>query len=65
MMTPGCLGLEGKGKAPRWRLTEAPYLGEPATKDFLRWRGVKFRDQKKQDPGPEKAATSGPETAAA
>ena len=57
MMTPGCLGLEGKGKAPRWRLTEAPYLGEPATKDFLRWRGVKFRDQKKQDPGPEKAAT--------
>ena len=57
MMTPGCLGLEGKGKAPRWRLTEVPYMGEPATKDFLRWKGVKFRDQKKQNPGPEKAAT--------
>jgi|SRR4051812_16551508 hypothetical protein len=35
MMTPGYLGLEGKGKAPRWRLTEVPCLGEPATKDFL------------------------------
>jgi hypothetical protein len=56
MMTPGCLGLEGKGKAPRWRLTELDCMGEPATKDFLRWRGDKFRDQKKQNPGPEKAA---------
>jgi hypothetical protein len=76
MMTPGCLGLEGKGKAPRWRLTELPLkAGEAATKDFLRWNGVKFRDQKKQNPGPEKAAAldrkrqppdaqSGPEKAA-
>src|SRR6476660_3318908 len=22
MVTPGCLGVEGKGKAPHWRLTE-------------------------------------------
>ena len=32
-------------------------MGDPPTKDFLRWQGVKFRDQKKQNPGPEKAAT--------
>jgi hypothetical protein len=64
MTTPGCLGLEGKGKAPKWRLTELPYMGERATNDFLRWNEVPFRDQKKQNPGPEKAATSGPEKAA-
>jgi hypothetical protein len=57
MATPGCLGVEGKGKSPHWRLTELPCLGEPATKNFLRWNGDKFRDQKKQKPGPEKAAT--------
>jgi hypothetical protein len=57
MMTPGCLGLERKGNAPRWRLTELPYLNDPATKDFLRWREAKFRDRKIQNPGPEKAAT--------
>ena len=56
MTSPGGLGLDGKGKAPRWRLTELDCMREPATKDFLRWRGVKFRDQKKQNPGPEKAA---------
>jgi hypothetical protein len=72
MTERGRLGLEGKGKAPRWRLTELPYMDAPATKDFLRWRGVKFRDQKKPKPrigkgshtGPEKAAASGPEKAA-
>lgn len=57
MTERGRLGLEGKGKAPRWRLTELGFMNEPPTKDFLRWRGVKFRDQKKQNPGPEKAAT--------
>jgi hypothetical protein len=47
---PGSLGVEGKGKAPRWRLTE---LGmrpggehERPTNDFLRWGGTKFKDAK-------------------
>jgi hypothetical protein len=48
MTAPGCLGLDGKGKAPRWRLTEYGFMGDPPTKDFLRWRGMKFRDQKNQ-----------------
>jgi hypothetical protein len=53
MTERGRLGLDGTGKAPRWRLTE---IGDPSaedhmpTKDFLRWRGTKFRDRKKQNP---------------
>jgi len=40
----GALGVEGKGKAPQWRLTE---LGVAATderpsREFLRWDGVLF-----------------------
>jgi hypothetical protein len=57
MTAPGCLGLDGKGKAPRWRLTEYGFMGDPPTKDFLRWRGVKFRDQKNQNPGREIPST--------
>jgi hypothetical protein len=56
MATPGCLGVEGKGKAPHWRLTElgetsrasANALLEPPTRDFLKWDGSPF---KKQNPG--------------
>ena len=62
MTAPGCLGLDGKGKAPRWRLTEYGFMGDPPTKDFLRWRGVKFCDQKNQNPGPEIGATLAPKT---
>jgi hypothetical protein len=53
MTSPGCLGVEGKGKAPRWRLTELEALGGrngntwmPPTKDFNRWDGTKFRDDR-------------------
>ena len=50
MMTPGHLGVDGKGKAPRWRLTEVAYmrgtsskgLEDMPTMDFLRWNGVPF-----------------------
>ena len=63
MTAPGCLGLNGKGKAPRWRLTELGFMNDPPTKDFLRWRGVKFRDQKNQNPGPEIGGHTGPEKA--
>jgi len=41
------LGIEGKGKAPHWRITDMPTRngnGEviPATKEFLHWDGVLF-----------------------
>ena len=62
MTERGYLGLDGKGKAPRWRLTELGFMNDPPTKDFLRWRGAKFRDQKNQNPGPENAATLDPKT---
>jgi hypothetical protein len=60
MISAGHLGVEGKGKAPHWRLTEEHYLGQPPTRDFLRWDGVIFHEQKspkyyatkKQNPGP-------------
>ena len=50
MIEPGCLGLDGKGKAPHWRLTEVAYMRGTSSKgtedmptmDFLRWNGVPF-----------------------
>ena len=47
---PGCLGVDGVGKAPHWRLTElgatskaSPTgLFEPPPQDFLRWNGAPF-----------------------
>lgn len=46
----GCLGVEGRGKSPHWRLTElgttsrtsADGLPEAPTRDFLKWDGVVF-----------------------
>ena len=46
MTAPGHLGVEGKGKAPHWRLTELPYMGEPANPRLRRWDGGKFVDRK-------------------
>jgi hypothetical protein len=57
-VSPGCLGLDGKGKAPHWRLTEAGTNLEPMpTRDFLRWNGTKFQPSKIQNPGPENGST--------
>jgi hypothetical protein len=50
MIEPGCLGVEGKGKAPRWRLTEVAYMRGTSstgmedlpTMDFLKWNGIRF-----------------------
>jgi hypothetical protein len=53
MTNPGCLGVDGKGKAPQWRLTELGYMGDPPTREFLRWNGTKFHDAQKQNPGRE------------
>jgi hypothetical protein len=67
----GCLGLDGKGRAPHWRLTELEAPGGRngstlmlPTKDFLKWDGTKFRDDRgavrrvheKQNPGPQRKA---------
>jgi hypothetical protein len=40
----GSLGLNGKGTAPHWRLTECGYMHEPPACDFLKWDGRKFED---------------------
>jgi hypothetical protein len=52
MMNAGCLGLDGKGKAPLWRLTEVGYMRgksspgmeDMPTMDFLKWNGVPFNN---------------------
>jgi hypothetical protein len=50
MLKPGYLGVDGKVKAPQWRLTEVAYMRgtsskgmeDMPTQDFLRWNGVPF-----------------------
>jgi hypothetical protein len=50
LAVPSCLGVDGKGKAPHWRLTElgctsrtsSEGLFEPGTKDYLKWDGALF-----------------------
>jgi len=34
-------------KAPHWRLTELGCMAEPPTRDFMRWDGIVFQEQKK------------------
>jgi hypothetical protein len=69
MMSPGCLGVDGKGRAPRWLLTEVAYMRGTSSKgmedmptmDFMKWNGVRFsrhepggdRAKPKQNPVPE------------
>jgi hypothetical protein len=48
MVKAGHLGLDGKGKAPHWRLTECGYMHDPPTRDFNKWNGVRFTDQKRR-----------------
>lgn len=44
---PAYLGVDGRGKAPRWQLTElGTGFDYHPTRDFLRWDGQPFRDQK-------------------
>jgi hypothetical protein len=42
------LGVDGKGKAPHWRITELGMIAKdgtlvPPTRDYLKWNGVKFK----------------------
>src|SRR6516164_9984192 len=53
MTEAACLGVEGKGKAPHWRLTEAEWNDDhngntwtPPTKDYLKWDGTTFHDDR-------------------
>src|SRR5262249_59257621 len=53
MTEEGCLGVDGRGKAPHWRLTEFEAPGGRngntwmlPTKDYLKWDGTKFRDDR-------------------
>jgi hypothetical protein len=49
----GSLGVEGKGKAPLWRLTEKgdAASGERETQDYLRWDGVLFEPKRRPHRG--------------
>jgi hypothetical protein len=43
MTNPPSLGVEGKGKAAHWRLTDWRYANSfDGTKDYLRWNGTPF-----------------------
>jgi hypothetical protein len=46
MTAPASLGVEGKGKAPRWRLTELGCAQNFPTRDFKNWDGTPFKNQK-------------------
>jgi hypothetical protein len=60
---PGCLGLDGMGKSPHWRLTELGYMRDPPTRDFLKWGGTKYKGYRragrggKQNPATERRST--------
>jgi hypothetical protein len=45
LQTPGCLGVEGSGQSPRWRLTELAYMRDPPTQDYAPWDGTPFVDK--------------------
>jgi hypothetical protein len=60
MTETGFLGVEGNGQSPRWRLTELGYMRNPPTRDYMRWNGAPFVDQKKSRAGD--AARSVPES---
>jgi hypothetical protein len=64
MTEAGHLGIDGKGKAPHWRLTELGCGIDPPTANFRHWNGIKFRRTEKQNPGREigarVAAKAGP-----
>jgi hypothetical protein len=55
MTNPGGLGVDGKGRSPHWRLTEAEAPGGRngdtwmlPTKDYNKWDGAKFRDDERK-----------------
>jgi len=69
LLQGGCLGVDGEGMAPHWRLTEkgatskasAEGVFEPPTNEFLRWDGTLF-DPKPYRPKKQKPVTPGVHT---
>jgi hypothetical protein len=51
MTDPGCLGVDGKGRAPKWRLTELGYMKDAPTRDFTRWNGEPLSIKKTESRG--------------
>jgi hypothetical protein len=47
-VSPAHHGVNGHGKAPHYRLTEAWYLGKAPTRDFLAWDGSPFTEKRKR-----------------
>ncbi len=66
MVTAGYLGVEGRGRAPCWRLTELAYRGKPPTREFAHWNRPPFKGPKtksrspKGDHGGPQKGTKGP-----
>ena len=67
----GALGVDGKGRAPHWRLTELGYMNDLPTRDFADWDGRKFKPDKTESRAgngargvPEMAHTTVPENRA-
>jgi hypothetical protein len=60
LQTAGCLGVEGRGQAPRWRLTELGYMRDLPTRDYTKWDGTPFVNRTKPRAG--KSARSVQET---
>jgi hypothetical protein len=59
LTSAGHLGVNGRGRAPSWRLTELSCKDKPATKDYLGWNGAQkkeARPTKVVHPGPQKWA---------
>lgn len=48
MVTPPSLGVEERGKAAHWRLTECGHMHDPPTRDFLHWDGSKFHQKSRR-----------------
>jgi hypothetical protein len=42
----GHLGVNGRGRAPKLRLTELGYMKDPPTRDYQRWDGTPFQWKK-------------------
>jgi hypothetical protein len=68
MTTGGCLGVEGHGIAPHWRITECPTFDAKGThiaptRDFERWDGVLFDDPEKTESRTPKGNTPYPKGA--
>jgi hypothetical protein len=49
MVSPAHHGVNGHGKAPHYRLTEAWYLGKAPSRDFSNWDGIPFTEKRKRD----------------